>query len=133
MMKSIKTLSLILVASTLMPASVHAWSWSDVVKPLIGSSGMILGSLVAYRNGMRAYDIQQIKKDALRELNRPLKMNERDQNLYLYGDQPGFKPLSEYQESIIPQSYKKYMALSAVGALTAAASTWYLVNYFSKQ
>ncbi len=37
-MKSIKILSLILVASTLIPASAHAWSWGDLVKPTVAAA-----------------------------------------------------------------------------------------------
>ncbi len=46
-MQSIKTLSLILVASTLIPASAHAWSWSDVVKPAAALATCATGKIFA--------------------------------------------------------------------------------------
>ncbi len=55
-MKSIKTLSLILVASTLIPASAHAWSWGDVVKPASAVTTLVAGRFLTATGSTRATD-----------------------------------------------------------------------------
>ncbi len=127
-MKLIKTLSLILVASTLIPASVHAWSWSDVVKPALALGGFFVGKELFLRNFDSLINTERQRRIAESDLiQNELALNQQLESPFAQPLTTVFDEKKEEFASLEPKKMK-HLGYGLSSGLVGAACSWYLIN-----